>query len=137
MWASSSSSCVRSTTRTALRRCAGMPRRPRFAGCWPHRIAAWWMISRAGSVGYLVLTWGYSLVAATPSSTNCTWLRATEAGLGRQAVGGPRTPAGPRGQAVHLEVEIDNERAHALYHRAASRARTALMTKRLSVAGPW
>ena len=100
-----------------------------------------WVIEQAGeAAGYLVLTWGYSLefygrdafideLYVAPSYRG--------AGLGRQAVEWAEDACRAHGAgAVHLEVEIDNERAHALYRRSGFAERgLRLMTKRLS-AGP-
>ena len=98
-----------------------------------------WVIEQAGeAAGYLVLTWGYSLefhgrdafideLYVAPSYRG--------AGLGRQAVEWAEDACRAHGAgAVHLEVEIDNERAHSLYRRSgfAERGRR-LMTKRLGV----
>jgi hypothetical protein len=58
-----------------------------------------WVIEQGGeAVGYLVLTWGYSLEfhGRDALSTSCTWLRATEGqGSDGRRWSGPRTPAGP------------------------------------------
>jgi ribosomal protein S18 acetylase RimI-like enzyme len=96
-----------------------------------------WMIEQAGeAAGYLVLTWGYSLefhgrdafideLYVAPSYRG--------AGLGRQAMEWAEEACRAHGAgAVHLEVEIDNERAHALYRRSGFAERgLRLMTKRL------
>lgn len=98
-----------------------------------------WVIEQAGeAAGYLVLTWGYSLefhgrdafideLYVAPSYRG--------AGLGRQAVEWAEAACRAQGAgAVHLEVEIDNERAHALYRRSGFAERgLRLMTKRLGV----
>ena len=98
-----------------------------------------WVIEQAGeAAGYLVLTWGYSLefhgrdafideLYVAPSYRG--------AGLGRQAVEWAAAACRAQGAgAVHLEVEIDNERAHALYRRSGFAERgLRLMTKRLGV----
>lgn len=98
-----------------------------------------WVIEQAGeAAGYLVLTWGYSLefygrdafideLYVAPSYRG--------AGLGRQAVEWAEDACRAHGAgAVHLEVEIDNERAHALYRRSGFAERgLRLMTKRLGV----
>jgi ribosomal protein S18 acetylase RimI-like enzyme len=98
-----------------------------------------WVIEQAGeAAGYLVLTWGYSLefhgrdafideLYVAPSCRG--------AGLGRQAVEWAEAACRAHGAgAVHLEVEIDNERAHALYRRSGFAERgLRLMTKRLGV----
>jgi ribosomal protein S18 acetylase RimI-like enzyme len=98
-----------------------------------------WVIEQAGeAAGYLVLTWGYSLefhgrdafideLYVAPSYRG--------AGLGRQAVEWAEAACMAHGAgAVHLEVEIDNERAHALYRRRGFAERgLRLMTKRLGV----
>jgi ribosomal protein S18 acetylase RimI-like enzyme len=98
-----------------------------------------WVIEQAGeAAGYLVLTWGYSLefhgrdafideLYVAPSYRG--------AGLGRQAVEWAEDACRAHGAgAVHLEVEIDNERAHALYRRRGFAERgLRLMTKRLGV----
>ena len=100
-----------------------------------------WVIEQAGdAAGYLVLTWGYSLefhgrdafideLYVAPSYRG--------AGLGRRAVEWAEDACRAHGAgAVHLEVEIDNERAHALYRRSGFAERgLRLMTKRLGV-GP-
>jgi diamine N-acetyltransferase len=100
-----------------------------------------WVIEQAGeAAGYLVLTWGYSLefhgrdafideLYVAPSYRG--------AGLGRQAVEWAEAACRAHGAgAVHLEVEIENERAHALYRRSGFAERgLRLMTKRLGV-GP-
>ena len=54
-------------------------------------------------------------------------------GLGRQAVEWAEAACRAHGAgAMHLEVEIDNERAHALYRRSGFAERgLRLMTKRL------
>jgi ribosomal protein S18 acetylase RimI-like enzyme len=90
--------------------------------------------------GYLVLTWGYSLeFHGRDAFIDELYVapRYRGAGIGRQAVewaeAACRTHAAG---AVHLEVEIDNERARALYRRSGFAERgLRLMTKRLS-AGP-
>lgn len=98
-----------------------------------------WVIEQAGeAAGYLVLTWGYSLefygrdafideLYVAPSYRG--------AGLGRQAVEWAEDACRAHGAgAVHLEVEIDNERAHALYRRSGFAERgLRLITKLLGV----
>jgi ribosomal protein S18 acetylase RimI-like enzyme len=102
-----------------------------------------WMIEQGGTaVGYLVLTWGHSLeFHGRDAFIDELYVspRHRGAGLGRRAVEVAERACRAHGAgAVHLEVEVDNERAHALYRRSgfAERGRR-LMTKRLgTVPGP-
>jgi len=97
-----------------------------------------WVIEQAGeAAGYLVLTWGYSLeFHGRDAFIDELYLapRYRGAGLGRQAVEWAEDACRAHGAgAVHLEVEMDNERAHALYRRSGFAERgLRLMTKRLS-----
>jgi diamine N-acetyltransferase len=97
-----------------------------------------WVIEQGGeAVGYLVLTWGYSLeFHGRDAFIDELYLapRYRGAGLGRQAVEWAEDACRAHGAgAVHLEVEMDNERAHALYRRSGFAERgLRLMTKRLS-----
>jgi ribosomal protein S18 acetylase RimI-like enzyme len=102
-----------------------------------------WVIEQGGeSAGYLVLTWGYSLEfhgrdAFIDELYVAPGFRGV--GLGREAVQWAEDACRAHGAgAVHLEVEIDNERAHALYRRSGFAERgLRLMTKRLGVgSGP-
>jgi ribosomal protein S18 acetylase RimI-like enzyme len=88
------------------------------------------------AAGYVVLTWGYSLEfhgrdAFIDELYVAPPYRGT--GLGRQAIEWVEEACRVHGAgAVHLEVEIDNERAHALYRRSGFAERgLRLMTKRL------
>jgi ribosomal protein S18 acetylase RimI-like enzyme len=99
------------------------------------------VIEREGTpAGYLVLTWGYSLefhgrdafideLYVAPAHRGV--------GVGRDAVAFAETACREHGAgAVHLEVELDNERAHGLYRRSGFAERgLRLMTKRLDEAG--
>jgi ribosomal protein S18 acetylase RimI-like enzyme len=97
-----------------------------------------WVIEQSGEpAGYLVLTWGYSLeFHGRDAFIDELYLapRYRGVGLGRQAVAWAEAACRAHGAgAVHLEVEIDNERAHALYRRNGFAERgLRLMTKRLS-----
>jgi ribosomal protein S18 acetylase RimI-like enzyme len=87
--------------------------------------------------GYLVLTWGYSLeFHGRDAFIDELYVapRYRGAGIGRQAVEWAEAVCRTQGAgALHLEVEIDNERAHALYRRSGFSERgRRLMTKRLS-----
>jgi ribosomal protein S18 acetylase RimI-like enzyme len=98
------------------------------------------VIERGGEpAGYVVLTWGYSLeFHGRDAFIDELYLAPPYRGkgLGRQAVEWAEDACRAHGAgAVHLEVEIDNERAHALYRRSGFAERgLRLMTKRLSVA---
>jgi ribosomal protein S18 acetylase RimI-like enzyme len=98
-----------------------------------------WVIEQAGeAAGYLVLTWGYSLeFHGRDAFIDELYLAPSYrgAGLGRQAVEWAEDACRAHGAgAVHLEVEIDNQRAHALYRRSGFAERgLRLMTKRLGV----
>lgn len=97
-----------------------------------------WMIERNGEpAGYLVVTWGFSLefhgrdafideLYVAPAHRGL--------GLGRQAVELAEAACRSAGAwALHLEVEVTNERAHALYRRSGFAERgLRLMTKRLA-----
>jgi ribosomal protein S18 acetylase RimI-like enzyme len=87
--------------------------------------------------GYVVLTWGYSLEFHGRDAFIDELYVAPEyrgSGLGRQAVAWAETVCRAHGAgALHLEVELDNERAHALYRASGFAERgLRLMTKRLS-----
>jgi ribosomal protein S18 acetylase RimI-like enzyme len=98
-----------------------------------------WVIEQGGeAAGYLVLTWGYSLeFHGRDAFIDELYVapRYRGAGVGRQAVEWAEDACKAHGAgAVHLEVEIDNERAHALYRRSGFAERgLRLMTKRLGV----
>jgi diamine N-acetyltransferase len=97
-----------------------------------------WVIEHGGEpAGYLVLTWGYSLeFHGRDAFIDELYVAPPHrgAGLGRQAVEWAVAVCRANGAgAVHLEVEIDNQRAHALYRRSGFAERgLRLMTKRLS-----
>ncbi len=97
-----------------------------------------WMIERNREpAGYLVVTWGFSLefhgrdafIDELYVAPACRGL-----GFGRQAVELAEAACRSAGVgALHLEVEITNERAHALYRRSGFAERgLRLMTKRLA-----
>jgi ribosomal protein S18 acetylase RimI-like enzyme len=96
-----------------------------------------WVIEQDGeAAGYLVLTWGYSLeFHGRDAFIDELYVapRYRGAGLGRQAVEYAEEACRAYGAgAMHLEVEIDNERAHTLYRRSGFAERgLRLMTKRL------
>jgi ribosomal protein S18 acetylase RimI-like enzyme len=98
-----------------------------------------WVIEQGGeAAGYLVLTWGYSLeFHGRDAFIDELYVapRYRGAGVGRQAVEWAEDACKAHGAgAVHLEVEIDNERAQALYRRSGFAERgLRLMTKRLGV----
>lgn len=98
------------------------------------------MIERSGTpAGYLVLTWGYSLEFHGRDAFIDELYIGPEhrgAGLGGRAVEWAEAACREHGAgAVHLEVELDNERAHALYRRHGFAERgLRLMSKRLSPA---
>ncbi len=100
-----------------------------------------WVIEQGGeAAGYLVLTWGYSLeFHGRDAFIDELYVapRYRGAGLGLQAVAWAEDACRAHGAgAVHLEVELDNERAHALYRRSGFAERgLRLMTKRLGI-GP-
>lgn len=108
----------------------------------PERGMVWLIRRHEQPVGYLVLTWGYSLEFHGRDAFIDELYVAPSArgqGLGRQAVEWAETVCRAHGAgAMHLEVELDNERAHALYRRSGFAERgLRLMTKRLdTVARP-
>ena len=86
--------------------------------------------------GYLVLTWGYSLeFHGRDAFIDELYVapRYRGAGLGRQAIEWAEDACRVHGaSAMHLEVELDNGRAHALYRRHGFAERgLRLMTKRV------
>lgn len=99
------------------------------------------VIERGGDpVGYVVLTWGYSLEFHGRDAFIDELFIEPEhrgVGLGGRAVEWAEAACRDHGAGVvHLEVEIGNERAHALYRRCGFEERgLRLMTKRLSAAG--
>jgi ribosomal protein S18 acetylase RimI-like enzyme len=115
----------------ALRRLLGEPERGLV-----------WLIERGGEpAGYLVLTWGFSLefhgrdafideLYVAPAHRG--------AGLGSRAIALAERACLEHGAgALHLEVELGNERAYALYRRTGFAERgLRLMTKRLRVSEP-
>jgi ribosomal protein S18 acetylase RimI-like enzyme len=105
-----------------------------------------WMIehggekgARAGAnpVGYLVLTLGYSLEqGGRDSFVDELYVRPEQRGrgLGSRAIATAQAAARRLGvRAVHLEVDVDNDRARRLYERVGFtlRRRYQLMTRRL------
>lgn len=100
------------------------------------------VIERDGTpAGYVVLTWGYSLEFHGPDAFIDELYVAPEhrgAGLGRQTVAWAEAACRAHGAAaLHLEVELDNARAHALYRASGFAERgLRLMTKRLSAVAP-
>jgi ribosomal protein S18 acetylase RimI-like enzyme len=99
-----------------------------------------WMIEWKGNpAGYLVLTWGFSLEFHGRDAFIDELYVAPDyrgLGLGRQAVELAEAACRSSGVgALHLEVEIANERAHALYrHSGFAERGLRLMTKRLAQA---
>lgn len=103
----------------------------------PDRGLVWVIEQRGEPAGYLVLTWGYSLeFHGRDAFIDELYLapRYRGVGLGRQAVEWAEAVCRAQGAgALHLEVELDNQRAHALYRRSGFAERgLRLMTKRLS-----
>jgi ribosomal protein S18 acetylase RimI-like enzyme len=98
-----------------------------------------WVIEQDGeAAGYLVLTWGYSLeFHGRDAFIDELYVapRYRGAGLGRRAVEWAEGACRAHGAgAMHLEVEIDNQRAHTLYRRSGFAERgLRLMTKRVGV----
>lgn len=96
------------------------------------------IIERGGTpAGYVVLTWGYSLeFDGRDAFIDELYVAPAHRGrgIGREAVAWAERACREHGAgAVHLEVELDNERAHALYRRSGFAERgLRLMTKRLS-----
>lgn len=96
-----------------------------------------WLIERDGApAGYLVVTWGFSLefhgrdgyideLYVAPAHRS--------AGVGGRAIALAEEACRARGvTALHLEVDLGNERAHALYRRSGFAERGhRLMTKRV------
>jgi ribosomal protein S18 acetylase RimI-like enzyme len=97
-----------------------------------------WLIDRDGSeAGYLVVTWGFSLEfhgrdAFVDELYVVPELRGM--GLGRLAIDHAAERCRARGiEALHLEVDPENDRAVSLYCRSGFRERTyRLMSRRLS-----
>jgi diamine N-acetyltransferase len=98
------------------------------------------VIERGGeAAGYLVLTWGFSLeFHGRDAFIDELYVapRHRGAGLGRAAVEWAEAACREHGAgALHLEVEIANERAHGLYRsRGFAERGLRLMTKRLAAA---
>ena len=89
--------------------------------------------------GYIVLTWGFSLEFHGRDAFIDELYIAPQhrgAGLGRDAVAWAELACREHdARAVHLEVEMDNEVAHALYRgRGFAERGLRLMTKRLGAA---
>jgi ribosomal protein S18 acetylase RimI-like enzyme len=98
------------------------------------------VIERGGEpAGYLVLTWGYSLeFHGRDAFIDELYVAPAHRGLGigGEAVAWAEAACREHGAAaVHLEVELENERAHALYRRSGFTERgLRLMTKRVGAA---
>lgn len=114
-------------TRTALKNFIG---RPDLGGVW--------LINVAGRpVGYLVLTWGYSLeFGGRDAFLDELYLAAEQRGqgLGRQAMRFAEEQCRANGVlALHLEVERDNLKAQTFYNKTGfeNRSHYFLMSKRL------
>jgi len=98
-----------------------------------------WLIGAAGGpVGYLVLTWGYSLeFGGRDAFLDELYLEAAwrGQGLGRQAMRFAEEACRANGVlALHLEVERENVKAQAFYDKTGfeNRAHYFLMSKRLA-----
>lgn len=98
-----------------------------------------WLINAAGRpIGYLVLTWGYSLeFGGRDAFLDELYLEADQRGrgFGQQAIRFAEEECRNKGiLALHLEVERDNTRAQTFYDRSgfASRAHYFLMSKRMA-----
>ena len=97
-----------------------------------------WLIERdGGPVGYLVLTWGFSLEFHGRDAYIDELYVAPEhrgAGVGGEAIGLAEHVCREQGvRALHLEVDLGNERAHALYRRNGFAERGhRLMTKAIA-----
>ena len=96
-----------------------------------------WIAEQEGEpVGYLAVTFGYSLEYHGPDAFIDELYVAPDhrgRGLGREAIALAETACRARGVgALHLEVERTNTRAEALYRRAGfQEADRRLMTRRL------
>ena len=97
-----------------------------------------WLISAdTETIGYLVLTLGYSLeYGGRDAFIDEVYIRAAYRGqgVGRQAIAFAETQCRSLGvRALHLEVERDNTNAHALYRKVGFVDHDRyLMTKRIS-----
>ena len=97
-----------------------------------------WLICVDGRpVGYIVLTWGFSLeFGGRDAIVDELYLEASHRGkgLGQQALAFAETVCQTQNiQALHLEVDRDNHQAQAFYDRVGfeKRANYFLMSKRL------
>jgi ribosomal protein S18 acetylase RimI-like enzyme len=96
----------------------------------------WTICAGDAPVGYLVLTFGYSLeFLGRDAFLDEFFLRPSHRGLGwgRQALDFAETEARAHGvQAIHLEVVRSNETAHSFYRKAGFRDRGHyLLSKRI------
>ncbi len=96
-----------------------------------------WLIERDGvSAGYLVVTWGFSLeFHGRDAYIDELYIAPAyrDAGLGSEAIALAEAVCREAGAgALHLEVDLGNDRAHALYRRCGFTERGhRLMTKPL------